>query len=344
MNKKPSLRNFKPTKRTAVTLNPRELVAAEPPADGATLPVTIRPVVSGLDLVAWAANNNEYLASLLLSYGAVYFRGFNSISVTDFERFIWAISGEPLEYGEPTSPRSQVSGRIYTSTDYPASQSIFLHNENSYASTWPMKLFFFCLTAAQDGGETVIADSRRIFNRIDPRIRERFAEKKILYVRNYGDGMGLSWQAVFQTRDKATVEEFCRTSGYEVAWKSGDRLTTRRIGQAVASHPRTGEMVWFNHGAFFHTSTLEPTLREVLLASVSEDDLPYNTYYGDGSPIEPTVLDEIREAYRQEQVAPPWHAQGVLMLDNMLTAHGRAPFVGQRRVLVGMAEPFKSWR
>jgi hypothetical protein len=27
------------------------------------------------------------------------------------------------------------------------------------------------------------------------------------------------------------------------------------------------------------------------------------------------------------------------MLDNMLTAHGRKPFVGKRKVVVGMAQP-----
>lgn len=340
MNPKPSLKKIASIERRTITLDSRELVRVEPAADGASLPVTVTPVTSGLDLVAWAANNRDYVTPLLLKHGAVYFRGFNPMSVTDFERFIRAVSGTPLEYGEPTSPRSSVAGRIYTSTDYPASQSIFLHNENSYASTWPMKLFFFCVTPAEAGGETLIADSRKIFKRIDPRIRERFAEKKILYVRNYGDGLGLSWQAVFRTEDKAVVEEFCRESGYELTWKDGDRLTTRRVGQAVAQHPHTGEMVWFNHGAFFHITTLDPTLREVLLGSVSEDELPYNTYYGDGTPIEAEVLDEIREAYRRETVARPWEAQGVLMLDNMLTAHGRAPFVGERKVLVGMSEPF----
>jgi hypothetical protein len=28
------------------------------------------------------------------------------------------------------------------------------------------------------------------------------------------------------------------------------------------------------------------------------------------------------------------------MLDNMLTAHGREPFVGERKIAVAMAEPF----
>jgi alpha-ketoglutarate-dependent taurine dioxygenase len=100
--------------------------------------------------------------------------------------------------------------------------------------------------------------------------------------------------------------------------------------------------VWFNHAAFFHVSTLEPSIREPLLAEFPEADLPHNTYYGDGSAIEPAVLDEIRAAYQQEMVIFPWQAGDILMLDNMLTAHGRMPFMGGRKVVVGMAEEFSN--
>jgi alpha-ketoglutarate-dependent taurine dioxygenase len=86
-------------------------------------------------------------------------------------------------------------------------------------------------------------------------------------------------------------------------------------------------------------STLEPAIRDALLSEFSEEDLPFNTYYGDGSPIEAAVLDEVREAYRQHTVTFPWQKHDVLMLDNMLTAHGRAAFSGERKIVVGMSEP-----
>src|SRR5215510_5554268 len=97
-------------------------------------------------------------------------------------------------------------------------------------------------------------------------------------------------------------------------------------------------MVWFNHATFFHISTLESSTREVLLGGLEEEDLPANTYYGDGSPIEHSVLKEIREAYRREMVSFAWQEGDILMLDNMLVAHGRNPYVGRRRILVAMAE------
>jgi hypothetical protein len=48
------------------------------------------------------------------------------------------------------------------------------------------------------------------------------------------------------------------------------------------------------------------------------------------------VLDEIRKIYQQEAAIFPWQEGDVLMLDNMLAAHGRAPFAGSRKVVVGM--------
>ena len=74
----------------------------------------------------------------------------------------------------------------------------------------------------------------------------------------------------------------------------------------------------------------------------TEEDLPNNTYYGDGSPIEPSVLDEIRDAYLKETVVFPWLKGDLLMLDNMLVAHGRAPFTEPRKILVGMADPYSN--
>jgi alpha-ketoglutarate-dependent taurine dioxygenase len=107
----------------------------------------------------------------------------------------------------------------------------------------------------------------------------------------------------------------------------------------MARHPVTGETVWFNHATFFHVSTLEPMLRDALLAEFDPDDVPTNSCYGDGSPIEADVLDLLRAAYRDATVAFPWQEGDILLIDNMLAAHGRSPFTGPRKVVVAMAEP-----
>lgn len=303
-------------------------------------PLVVRPAVSGLDLISWAGAHREFIESTLSKRGAILFRGFGLDSAEGFERFIKVAAAEPLEYRERSSPRRQVRGHIYTSTEYPADQSIFFHNENSYQRVWPMKLFFFCLTPAEQGGETPIADSRRVLQRLSRSTLDRFDEKQCLYVRNFDDVLGLPWQTVFQTTDRSEVEESCRQANITFEWRENNCLRTYAVRPVTAAHPRTGELVWFNHVAFFHVSTLERNIREGLLATMSEENLPANTYYGDGSLIESWVLNEIREAYRKETISFAWEKGDILLLDNMLMAHSRAPYRGQRKILVAMAEPF----
>lgn len=327
------------TKRRAVNLSQESIVRTETLYPESRLPLLITPAEGGLDIAAWAASNRGFIEANLFKHGGLLFRGFNVGTPVEFEQFGKSVCGELLEYRERSSPRTQVNGRIYSSTDYPPDHGIFLHNENSYQNSWPLKILFFCETPAEHGGETPIADCRRVFERIDPAIKKRFIEKKWMYVRNFGYGFGLDWQTVFQTTDKAAVEEHCRRNGIDCEWKDNDRLRTRAIRPSVAVHPRTKEATWFNHATFFHVSTLEPPVYELLRKEFAEEDLPTNTFYGDGSQIEPSVLDELREAYLRETILFPWKQGDILMLDNMLTAHGRSSFSGPRRILVAMAEP-----
>ena len=159
-----------------------------------------------------------------------------------------------------------------------------------------------------------------------------------MYVRNFGDGYGLSWEDTFQTRSSTAVEQYCRQHEIAFEWKGRDRLRTRQVRPAIARHLRTGEHAWFNHATFFHVSTLEEGVRENMLAAFAEEDLPNNTYYADGSRIEPEVMDHLREIYLREKLTFAWQQYDVLMLDNVLASHGREPFSGPRRVVAALAD------
>ena len=304
------------------------------------LPLVIQPGVDGLDLAAWAMSNQDFVQRELNKHGAILFRHFNVGAIPQFEQFARALSPRLMEYGERSSPRTRVTDGIYTSTDYPADQEILLHNEQSYTINWPMKIWFFCLVPAQHGGHTPIADSRRILGRINPAVIETFRQKGVMYVRNYGHGMGLSWQEAFQTNDKSLIEKHCQDAAIEAHWRDEDHLTTRQVRPAIRKHPQTGEMIWFNHALFFHISSLEAAAGESIRAGLQDDELPFNTLYGDGSRIERAALDEIRNAYREEAISFTWEKGDILMIDNMLVAHGRESFQGDRKIVVAMAEPF----
>ncbi len=342
MPAKPNLKELRIAPRQMVQVADQDLVTMRPLFADKPLPLLVEPALPGLDLAAWARDHRPRLQELLDRHGGILFRGFELAAVERFREVTEALSSELLEYKERSSPRSQVEGNIYTSTDYPASQPIFLHNENSYQQTFPLKIFFYCQIQPGEGGETPIADVRRVYQRLDPALRQRFLDQGWMVMRNFGDGVNLPWSTVFQTSDKAQVEAHCRRSGIQVEWKPGDRLRTRARRPVAARHPRTGEWVWFNHATFFHVSTLTPDVRDALLEEFAEEDLPSNSYYGDGRPIGPAELEQLRAAYQAETVAFPWQRGDVLMLDNMMVAHARAPYRGERRILVGMSEPC-SW-
>jgi alpha-ketoglutarate-dependent taurine dioxygenase len=336
---KPDLSKPGTVKRRSITFSQEALVREGFLRTDTRLPLLLESAVDGLSLIGWTRSNRDFIERKLLSIGAILFRGFKDRTVEEFEEFMTVVAGELLEYSYRSTPRTQVSGRIYTSTEYPQHQTIPLHNEMSYSRNWPMVLGFFCVEVPAEGGETPIADSREVFKRIDPAIRERFRQKNVMYERNYGDALDLTWQNVFQTEDRVKVEEFCRQADIEFEWRNDDRLRTSQVCQAVASHPRTNDTVWFNQAHLFHVSSLKSEIRDSLLA-FSEDQLPRNAFYGDGSAIDDSDLDQIRAAYNGEAVVFGWEKGDVLIVDNMLVAHGRSPYRGARKIVVGMGQPY----
>ena len=326
---------LKDAKRRAVDLSSAKLVETGFISSQQTIPFVVKPLIDGLDITEWAQNNRDFVKTLLLQHRALLFRGFKVKTAQQFQQFAKVTSnGELLNYVDRSSPRTTVGEQVYTSTVYPPEYPILLHNELTYTIKYPLKIYFCSLKVAPCGGETPIADVRKVYQRIAQEVRNEFIEKKWMLVRNYNDGFGLPWQEVFQTDDKAKVEAYCRENSIKFCWKEGSRLQTSQIRQAVHYHPQTGEPIWFNHAAFFHHTNL--------LSEFNEQELPYNTYYGDGSAIDPSVIEHINQAYQQEKVIFSWQQGDILMLDNMSLAHGRESYKGERQVLLAMSEPITS--
>jgi alpha-ketoglutarate-dependent taurine dioxygenase len=321
---------------------PVHLAASEPFQVGQLqprekLPVVLGPSGNGADLPSLARQHHEFIESKLLEHGAALFRGFDTGSVAAFDEYTRNACSELfIENGE--HQRENISGNVYTPVFFSPERQLLWHNENTFNHQWPRKIWFCCVKPADGGGETPIVDSRRVYERIDPAIRERFMRHGVTYVRNYGEGPGRTWQQVFQTEDRSAVEEHCRKNLIEFEWKDGDRLRTRATRPAVVRHPQTGELSWFNQALHWHLSCLDEVTQESLRAVFAEEDLPRTCYYGDGSPIADDEMQAVCQAYRELEVSFPWQTGDILMVDNILTAHGRNPFSGQRKILVAMGE------
>lgn len=289
------------------------------------------------DLSDWVVRNRPAVTQILQQQGALLLRGLNIQGSKKLETLLTTIFGEELlEYTYRSTPRTQMRGRIYTSTEYHASETILQHNENAYSNKWPMRIAFNCVKNAEEGGQTPICDSRVIYRQIPAEIRAEFSARKLLYVRNYNN-IDLHWTEVFQTQDKAEVEQYCRQNRIEFAWLAQDHLKTWQRNPAVCRHPVTDEWLWFNQAHLFHISSQPAELQRSLLDVLGEGALPRNVYFGDGAIIPDDMIAVIRQVYEQHLVVFDWQDGDLLLLDNMLYAHGRRPFSGSRKILTGMA-------
>lgn len=333
----PKPKGLRDIRRKAMTVTPADLVKAAPLPPGQSLPLMLQPAVDGVDLAEWAGNNRDFIQDNLLKHGAVLFRGFNLPTAADFEKVMTAICGELYdEYGD--LPRTGVAGKIYQSTWYPADKTILFHNESSHMSRWPMKIAFFCVKASETGGETPLLDCREVCRRLDPAILDEFARKGVVYVRNFSPGLDVSWQKFFHTEDRQVVEKTCHDAGMTCEWVGADSLRVKQACRAVVNHPKTGERLFFNQVQLHHPYCLDEATRASLLSIFKEEDLPRQVLFGDGSRISDGVMKYLGDLYWQTAVAAPWQEGDMVLLDNMLVAHARNPYTGQRKIVVGMGE------
>jgi hypothetical protein len=307
------------------------------------LPLVITPdqddVTFGF-LLSWLTANKNWLEKVLLKHGGILFRGFPLIDAETFEGFINSLGDKMLPYTQGNSPRSKVHNQVYVSTEFPAHHQIGLHNELAYTNHPPRKIFFFCQYPSPEGGETPIVDSRRIYQLLDPVIRDRLITEKVCYVQNMPNDrdfgvLGKSWQAQFETSDREVVENYLKQDNIQFCWKEDGTLQTRLVGAAEIAHPETGEIAWHSQAHTLHYSSFGAAL-EAMRRLIGEENLPVNTYYGDGSSIAPADVKAMSDLHLNEATQFSWQKGDVLMLDNLLTAHGRQPFKGERRILVGM--------
>jgi alpha-ketoglutarate-dependent taurine dioxygenase len=306
------------------------------PGNEEHLPLVITPAVDNVDLAAWCASHAEEVEGHLDRHGAILFRGFPLADAPEFEAVASTIAGELFgEYGD--LPPEETGQRIYHSTPYPPDKTILFHNESSHFSSWPLRQFFFCVVPSEEQGETPLLDCREVYQVLDKEIVEAFERKDLMYVRNFSEGVDVPWQEFFHTDDKAAVEQTCANAGMTCEWTELG-LRVSQLAKGVRTHPRTGERIFFNQVQLHHVACLDEETRTALRQLFADEDLPRNVYYGDGTPIPDEVINRIGEVYEELCVEAPWQKGDLIALDNMLVAHARRPFAGERKIIVAMGK------
>lgn len=74
------------------------------------------------------------------------------------------------------------------------------------------------------------------------------------------------------------------------------------------------------------------------MAVFAEEDWPRHCYYGDGTPIRDEDMQALLEVYAGLEERFEWQSGDVMLLDNLLMAHGRDAYSGERKLLVAMGD------
>jgi len=271
--------------------------------------------------------------------GAILFRGFGIDDKEAFEKSVQCLQPKLREYVGGDSPREKVGGRVYTSTSFPSSEDISMHNEMSYTNNYPRFIFFYCEIKPEVGGETPIADAREILKKLPPEIVEKFQTKKLKYIMNLHDGFGLgkSWKEAYQVSTVEEVEKLLDRPNVSYQWKENGLLQVEEIVNPVINHPETGDALFFSQADQWHPSGLKEEVLSSLREIMSEDDFYHHCRYGDDSAIAAEDLKIIKEVVDAQRVFFTWEKGDLLMLDNIISLHGRSPFSGKRSILVAMS-------
>jgi alpha-ketoglutarate-dependent taurine dioxygenase len=311
--------------------------------EGLTLPIVYEPAPgsrlhSHSDVLEWLHRREDELVAELHRSGALLLRDFSIEGPGNFREIAEVFAPRLKSYAGGDSPRTMIADKVYTSTSYPSSLPMSLHNEMSYSRDYPAVVAFHCEVPPAADGETPLADCRRVLSALSPRVVNRFKRKRVRYVQNLhtGAGLGRSWRETFETDDREQVEKILDARGAEFFWKSDGSLRVEEVTDPIIAHPRSGEEAFFCQAHQWHPSCLDSRTREALLRIVKEEDLYHSCTFGDGSPIGEEDLTEIRRALDAAAVEFPWRKRDVLLVDNILVAHGRKPFSGARRILVAM--------
>lgn len=209
------------------------------------------------DLKIFLKNNWSSLKKKYKKNGLLLFRGFDVNNLENFNEAINSIHKKIVNYTEGSTPRTNVKGKIYTSTEISSKRQIPLHNEMSYTVKYPKNLWFYAHKISSKGGYTTVADSSKIYEQIPKKFKNQFEKKKVMYVRKYGVGFDLSWQKTFGTKNKKKVEKYCKNKKIKFNWIDKDKLVTWQIQRFSIYNKNIKKRVWFNQAHLFHHSNID---------------------------------------------------------------------------------------
>ena len=230
-------------------------------------PLVLTPKGDGVktlaDTVSFIETHRDEILARLLRSGAILFRGFPVPDAMAFDEFARAFKWPTLPYVGGAAPRSQVTSIVFTSNESPPSQPIPFHHEMAQVPKFPEHIMFFCEKPAKSGGETPIAFSPMVYERIQqalPEFVDALEKKQVRYTRVLPNGddatspIGRGWQSTYLTQDREHAEKVCREQG------TGKALSLSMFPMHLLPFLLT-DAEWLDDGCLKTTTKILPAVR-----------------------------------------------------------------------------------
>lgn len=280
---------------------------------------------------AFIKDNQQEIETALKASGAILFRGFPVKDAEDFDAFSDAFGYPNFTYQESLSNavRINFTERVFTANEAPKDVDIFLHNEMAQTPISPSKLFFFCKSAAEEGGETPLCRTDLLFDLFHskmPEAAEAFITKGLKYTTmmpsadDPESGQGRSWKSTLSVETLEDAEKKMQELGYSWTWMDdGSLKATTPVLPAVVDLGN-GKKVFYNQliAAYLGWKGVKENPSSALT-------------FGDGSDIPVEALDLIVELSAECTFDVPWQDGDVALVDNYMAMHGRRAFKGERK-------------
>jgi len=224
----------------------------------------------------------------------------------------------------------------------PSELKIQFHNEMAYATDFPKYVTFAMVHQADLDGTTILADNVMVQSSMSEMLLNKFRMLGVQYIRHLhhesecdAPDYYMSWQGAFQTD---SLEEAMKRGNNKDTFSMVEQCSdSRRLRHTLwcpvfHTHPEHGE-VFFNSVLNRHGSWMDGHAH---WTPVPNSERPYHCLWGDGTELSQDELTEIRRVYEDRTEYVSLHPGDVLVLDNLRVVHGRTPYSGKSRRLLGL--------
>jgi len=308
--------------------------------DGQPFPLILAPSSSFRDRdpafwQQWVKTNINALKELLLKYGAILFRQFPLNEPAHFDLFAKAFGWAEFPYVGGVSVRKPIVGNVFTTTESPPDRLIPYHHEMAHVTDHPKFLFFHCDVPAPEGGETPIALSHVIYERmaqLEPEFVKRLAAEGLRYVRivpeenDFSSALGRGWKSTFFAESKEDAEVKAKKAGFDIEWLPGNNLkTVTEVLPAIRTNKRTGKTIWFNS-----------VLNVYVAWQDDRNDRKKAVIFPNGDTLQESWVDSLTKVTEEVGVSFRWEKADTILIDNMQVLHSRNHFTPPRVILASL--------